>query len=324
VRVATYNLYLGADVSLLFGVDDAVQLAEQVDVVRRQLETTRFPERAAAVASLLARERPQLVGLQEVSRWSMTPIGPDGSLGEKQVVVDFLPALLGALEEVGCPFDAHVVNENFAGAMPVSDREWMSLVGANVTLVRRDAGVEVLTGETGEFAASLEVVTGIDGVSFPIVRSWGSVDTRVDGVPLRFANTHTEAYDARVRDTQRDELLAHCEAAGSPVVLVGDFNAGPDAVGVPPPWTDAWSASDGPGPTVGQAADLTNRDSTLRERIDYVFVRDVRVLACRRIGHLRADRTVPHRLWPSDHAGVVADLEIAPGLSPEDVAAAPS
>jgi hypothetical protein len=262
------------------------------------------------VAALLARERPHLVGLQEVSRWAVAPIEPDGSLGQERVLVDFLPALLQALDDAQCPFDAHVVNENFAGAMPVSDSEWMSLVGANVTLVRRDAGVEVLGGATGDFAVGHEVVTGIDGMRFPILRSWGSLDVRVDGVAMRFANTHTEAYDARVRDAQRDEMLAHCDEAGTPVVLVGDFNAKPGVVGVDAPWLDAWSGREAPGATNGQAADLTNQESTLSERIDYVFVRDARVLTCRRIGHEPADRSTPHDLWPSDHAGVVADLDV--------------
>lgn len=314
LRVATYNLYVGADLSLLFGVSDMAGLAEQVQVVRRQLEATRFPERAIALAALLARERPHLVGLQEVSRWSVAPIAADGSLGDERVLVDFLPVLLDALDEAGCPFDPHVVNENFAGAMPVSDGEWMSLVGANVTLVRRDAGVAVLDADTGEFAAGHEVVTGIDGVTFPIVRSWGSIDVRIGGASLRFANTHTEAYDAAVRDAQRDELIARGAAVATPVVLVGDFNASPDEVGVPAPWLDAWSQSDGQGGgtgvTVGQAADLANQESSLRERIDYVFVRGARVTACRRIGHQAADRSEPHGLWPSDHAGVVADLDV--------------
>jgi hypothetical protein len=310
VRVATYNLYLGADLALLFGVADLAELAEQVQVVRRQLDATRFPERAAAVATLLARERPHLVGLQEVSRWTVSPIRPDGSPGRERVVVDFLPALLRALDVAGCPFDVHVLNENFAGAMPVSETEWMSLVGANVTLVRRDSGVEVVGSATGSFAAGHEVVTDIEGVRFPIVRSWGSLDVRVDGAAMRFANTHTEAYDARVRDAQRDELLAHCAEAGTPVALVGDFNATPDVVGVEAPWRDAWSQGQGPGATNGQAADLANQESTLSERIDYVFVRDARVVACRRIGHELVDRSTPHGLWPSDHAGVVADLDV--------------
>ena len=124
------------------------------------------------------------------------------------------------------------------------------------------------------------------------------------------SNTHTEAYDAAVRDAQRDEVLAWCDEAATPVVLVGDFNATPDVVGVPAPWRDAWSHGHGPGATNGQEADLANHESTLSERIDYVFVRDADVVACRRIGHEPVDRSTPHGLWPSDHAGVVADLDV--------------
>jgi hypothetical protein len=64
LRVATYNLYLGADLSRLFTVADPVQLAEELRVVRAQLDATRTEERMRAVASVLARERPHLVGLQ--------------------------------------------------------------------------------------------------------------------------------------------------------------------------------------------------------------------------------------------------------------------
>jgi endonuclease/exonuclease/phosphatase family metal-dependent hydrolase len=313
VRVATYNLYLGADLALLFGVRDLDELAAQVRVVLDQLAATRFEERARAVAALLARERPDLVGLQEVSRWTTSPLRDDGSLGAETVVVDFLPTLSAALEDAGCGYDVHAVNQNFAGAMPVSASTWMGLTGANVTLVRRDGPVRVLAESVAPYAASHEVVTGLDGLRFPIVRSWGAVDVEVDGRPLRFVNTHTEAYDAGVRDAQRDELLARSADVRSPVVVVGDLNAEPDVVGVPAPWVDAWataSEGEGDGATCGQAGDLANPASTLHERIDYVWVRGAEVRGCHRVGHRPQDRSAPHGLWPSDHAGVVADLRL--------------
>jgi endonuclease/exonuclease/phosphatase family metal-dependent hydrolase len=305
VRVATYNLYLGADLSLLFGVSDLAGLAEQVAVVRAQLDATRFAERAAAVAALLARERPDLVGLQEVSRWVCT--GPDGG---EQVLADFLPTLLDALAAVGCAYDAHARSAAFGGSVPVSGTEQVTLAGANVTLVRRGGPVRVLGEATGPFQAGHRVVTGIDGVTFPIRRGWGRVDVRVDGRPLRFVNTHTEAWDGPVRDAQRDEVLAATAGVDVPVVLVGDLNAGPEAVGMPGGWTDAWTRGTGDGFTNGQGADLANETSTLHERIDYVWVRDAEVLSAWVVGDRPEDRTSPHRLWPSDHAGVVADLDL--------------
>ena len=311
LRVATYNLYLGADLAQLFGVTDLERLAGRVGVVRGQLEATRFEERARAVATLLARERPDLVGLQEVSRWVVAPIGADGAVGEERVLVDFLPTLLDALGQAGCPYDAHVVCASFSGAMPVSEAEWMSLTGANVTLLRRGAPARVVGQDTAPYRDSYEVVTGLNGVSFPVVRSWGRLDVEVDGHPVRFVNTHTEAYDGRTRDAQRDELLSRVGGAGSPVVVVGDLNAGPGDVGIPDPWVDAWSRGEGDGFTHGQDPELANPTSRLSERIDYVWVRDVTVLGCRVVGDRPEDRTDPAHLWPSDHACVVADLELA-------------
>ena len=308
LRVATWNLYLGADLALLFDAHDLDELAARVRVVRQQLEATRFDERARAVAAVLARERPHLVGLQEVARWTSSPLAPDGSLGDERVLVDFLPTLLAALDEAGCRYAAHAGNENFSGAMPVSPTEWMGVTGANVTLVRDD--VEVVGEVTAPFASRHVVVTALEGVSFPVVRSWGSVEVRVGGTALRLVNTHTEAYDARVRDAQRAEVLAAHTEDVVPVVLVGDLNATPDQVGVPAPWVDAWHRGDGPGATCGQAAELANPVSALSERIDYVWVRDAGVLGCRVVGDAPGDRTTPHGLWPSDHAAVVADLQL--------------
>ena len=304
IRVATYNLYLGADLSMLFEVSDADGLAAAITRVRSQLDATRFEERAAAVAAVLAREQPDLVGLQEVSRWT------SGPSGFERVDVDFLPTLLAAAEAVGTGYDAHVVNENFTGAMPVSADEWVGLVGANVTLVRRDGPVEVVGEATETYVTGFDVVTGIDGVTFPIARSWGRVDVRVDGATLRFVNTHTEAYDGPARDAQRDECLRANADVEGPVVVVGDFNTTPDLVGMPAPWVDAWTAGEGDGFTFGQDGDLANDESGMHERIDYVFVRDADVRRTWTIGDRQDDRSTPHRLWPSDHAGVVADLHL--------------
>ena len=314
LRVATYNLCGGADLALLFDVSALDELAAQVVTVRDQLAATRFEERAHAVAVLLAREQPDLVGLQEVARWTLTPVGPDGGPGETQVLADHLSILRDALSEAGCAYDAHAVDENFSGALPMPGGEWFGVVGRNVTLVRRDGPIEVRSESTSSFHARHLVVTGIEGLSFPIVRGRGVVDTLVDGEPVRFVNTHTEAWDDGVRDAQRDEVLTACAGTRTPVVLVGDLNATPDVVGVPAPWVDAWVGAWSPGAgngfSCGQSADLSNVDSDLTARIDYVWVRDATVTSCRLVGDRQEDRSTPRGLWPSDHACVVADLEL--------------
>lgn len=316
LTVATYNLYLGADLALLFDVTSADGLATQVALVRDQLTRTDFPQRAAAIARILAREQVDVVGLQEVSRWATAPVSPEGTLGPEELLADFLPALLAALAAAGTPYDVHAVNRSFAGGLPVDGR-WMSVDGANATLVRQGGRFTVTAERTGEFAARHAVRTGLDGVTFPIVRSWGVVEGSVAGGRVVVANTHTEAYDAATRDAQRDELVALLGGrAGQtgqdcPVVVLGDFNATPGQVGMPATYADAWTAAGhhrAGGHTCGQAADLANESSLLGERIDYVFVRDLTVLDCQVVGASAQDRTTPGRLWPSDHAGVVARL----------------
>ena len=127
-------------------------------------------------------------------------------------------------------------------------------------------------------------------------------------------NTHTEAYDELTRNAQRDELVAVVGEPGFPVVVAGDFNAVPERIGMPTPYVDAWVVGhgEGLGMTSGQSAELGNDDSALGVRIDYLWVRDASVEACWVVGDRLEDRTTHRetgaRLWPSDHACVIADV----------------
>ena len=284
MRVVSYNLYLGVDLSLMFGVP-AEGMDAAVTTLLAQLEVTDFPTRARAIAKLLLDTDADLVGLQEVTTWTRG--------GE--VICDFLPELTAAL---GSSYTVHAVNPNFAGS-----GAGLTIQGSNVTLVRD--GVPVHGEGTGDFDAGLVVPTPMGEAR--IARSFGWVDAEVGGREVRFVNTHTEAYDEQVRNSQRDELLAAIGDPGRPVVLVGDFNAEPEYVGMPEHWVDAWVAAGGAeGYTCGQGPDLRNEVSTLTQRIDYVWARGLEVSDCWLIGADRADRV--NGLWPSDHAGVVADL----------------
>lgn len=309
IRVATYNLYLGADLTVVFHASDEDDLAERARVVLDQVVATDFAGRAEVVARLLVEERVDLVGLQEVARWSRDTGG-----GEPVVWLDFLDELLGAMARHGAAYDVHACTENFRGGARVAGSTAMSVLGHNVVLVRRGSGVEVVGERTGDFSRTLDIVTPMPGLVLNVARSWGWVDAEVDGRPFRFVNTHLEAWDAEVRAAQREELLATIGDPGVPVVVVGDFNAEPSTVGMPREYVDAWAvAGEGDGLTCGQAADLTGAGS-LGQRIDYVFVRGARVERGWVVGHREQDRTASG-LWPSDHAGVVAELRIPADLS---------
>ena len=80
-------------------------------------------------------------------------------------------------------------------------------------------------------------------------------------------------------------------------------------------FTDVWELRPGnlPGDTCCQPEDLTNRLSTLDERIDMIFSLDVpaKVKEVRVIGDNASDKTPPPgvSLWPSDHAGLMGELQ---------------
>jgi endonuclease/exonuclease/phosphatase family metal-dependent hydrolase len=306
VRVATYNLYLGADLSLVLGHRPADERGRNLVEVERQLSATAFPPRAAAVARLLARERPDLVGLQEMCTWSSDGV----------VLSDYTGELLTALTEVGAPYETVARQTTFTGTGATeADGRRLQLEGSNVILRRRDSEVRVQTAGSGLFGSSLTLP--MESGEVRIARGWCDVLCTLDGLPgseFRFVDTHTEAYEPDSRNRQRDELLDLLIGTTTPLVVVGDFNARPGEIGMPPSFDDAWTAagnaSEAPdAATCCQAADLAGDASRLDERIDYVWVCGLRSLACRRIGADLDDRTEDGR-WPSDHAGVVADLTL--------------
>jgi endonuclease/exonuclease/phosphatase family metal-dependent hydrolase len=303
LRVGTYNLYLGADLLLLMGDLSEDELAANRAEVRRQLGVTAFPGRVEAIARLVVAERLDVVGLQEVCEWRV-----DGAL-----LWDFAALLTGALESLGEPYDVVVGDATFSGSGTLSvdgSSVRLDLAGSNVVLLRRSGGIEVVSTASGRFRHAL-ALTALGEEGLEIARGWCSARLRLPGGgELTFVTTHTEAHDPASRDVQRDELVAVLPADGSPTVLVGDFNAPPDSVGMPAGLVDAWVASGHPsdapeGATSGQAPDLRNPESELAQRIDYVWVRGAQVLSCHRFGAEPEDRS-EGGLWPSDHAGVAA------------------
>ncbi len=149
-----------------------------------------------------------------------------------------------------------------------------------------------------------------------------------------------------VQAAQAVELATVLQADDHVQVLVGDFNSSaedgpfvdclvPDGSGgfvpefCPTPYyvisnsayIDVWTQRRGPwmdGDTCCQDTLLDNPVSDLQERIDLVWVRQapdhyggpvVRGVRADVIGEEEADRT-PGGLWPSDHAGVSADMTL--------------
>ena len=314
LTVATYNLYLGADLTPLFGATSQEDLVRRAGEVYAHVVKTDFPSRAQAIAALLAGRRPDLVGLQEVALWETGPIG-----GPLTPSYDFLRLLLDALAARGLAYRPVAVNANFSGELPIGPTTMASFTDRDVILVRAGARLAARHPQSHRFVGELVIPTAIPGLSFAVPRGWSAVDVTAGRRSFRFANTHLEAFSASVRAQQAAELAGALLGSRLPVVLTGDLNSTPDDSGgasgtfTRAGFGDAWAVAEGPdgGFTSGQAPDLDNVPSQIDHRIDYVLYQPVgiRAVAAEVIGEELGDRT-PAGLWPSDHAGVVAVLRL--------------
>jgi hypothetical protein len=149
----TLNVYVGANVDRVLAIQDLAQLPRLVADVFRELLTTNFPERAAAIADEIAGTRAQLIGLQEVSLIRLQPpraITEDGGVSAASVVFDYLAILLSALVARGLDYRVAGVVQHIDIAVPMLAAGTPSdpfaytdirLTDFDVILARGDVGV---------------------------------------------------------------------------------------------------------------------------------------------------------------------------------------
>ena len=315
LKVATYNIYQGADLTPLVTAPTQQELVRRAGIAYAQVVATDFPARARAISRLLRKDRPNVVGLQEVALWKKGPLG-----GQLQVTYDFLDILLRELRRAGLHYRAAAIDTTFSGAVPISATEQASFTDRDAILVQD--GLRVTNAQSHLYTAKL-VVDSPAGITFTIPRGWSAVDVGLayQRTRVRVATTHLEPQAPAIRNAQGQELYAALAQSPLPVVAIGDFNSPPtDATGPYGTFTnggyaDAWQTVHGPGDgfTATQDPDLRNLPSKLDRRIDYVFYQrtPLSAVSAHLIGNQVRDRT-PNGLWPSDHAGLVAALRLKP------------
>ena len=123
LTVATYNLYLGADLTPLFSASSPQELVQRAGQIYTNVIRTDFPSRAEAIAKL-----------QEVSRWETGPIG-----GPLSPSYDFLELLLAALARHGLTYRPVATNVNFTSdPTPISTTTAARLTDRDVIIARTD------------------------------------------------------------------------------------------------------------------------------------------------------------------------------------------
>jgi glycerophosphoryl diester phosphodiesterase len=180
----------------------------------------------------------------------------------------------------------------------LADRLGMEVVyGANLDLdppapdrPRRQYGTAILSAHPIAWSHNTHLPRPENGEQRGLLEA--GID--VDGVRLRVANTHLQHTSAVERRAQTERIIELLRPAKTPIVLLGDLNARPDAPELTPLWrrfVDAW-------PRGGEGDGFSYPSSGPTARIDYVLTTpDVDV---------ESARTFPSPA--SDHLQVAADL----------------
>jgi len=348
IEVMTQNQYLGADIAPLIAAIGTEGFNDAVVTALRQIAANRSQERFTALAALISKRQPHLVGLQEVWEFRCIPAVPE--LGgypcnDPSIADAFNDHLAGTLAALGPRYrDAGYV-QNFAissfdvypgipffvngvpGFLQVQDRD--------VILARSDVAttnVPLPCARPSEDGCNFDVDLPL-GPLGSVERGFLAVDVTIGGMDYRFFNTHLEVQGnalipGEVQAAQAFQLIGTALGTTPPdrrLIIVGDTNSSPNdpPSSLPTPYMlfaaagfyDVWDLRPGAasGLSCCQLEDLSNKVSVLDQRIDYIYTREMplKVKDVRLLGEVAADKTRPpgRGLWPSDHASVAGRLQ---------------
>ena len=323
----TRNAYLGVDLSNLLQAGSSLEFYALVGQFLNDFDPIVYEARADAIAAEIESQEVDIVGLQEAGQLrTKRPAETD----DEATAFDFLTRIVSALKDRDLSY--YVAADTVTTDIELSGE--LSDGGVTLDLADRDAllvreGVEVTETIADTFDETITVKVPANSGDVTLRRGYCTADIRVGGVDLTVGTTHLESTAMEPRRRQVEELLAILPS-DRPVILCGDFNSGSGAETetyelLTETFNDPYAAlrPDANGSTCCQAADLQNDDSQLDRRIDGTLYRgDLHPTAIGRVGHRPDDRITVQsdgetaRLWPSDHAGVVATFDVSGQTDP--------
>lgn len=338
VTVMTRNVYVGTTTEGIMMAEDPAEIPLLATEAFQLLQSTNFPERAYALAKEIKMTKPLLIGLQEVSKIRIQTPGDFFSSpfpNAEDILYDYLDILMQALSDYRLKYKVAGIVKNFDVEVPmvigVDENENplfgdIRLTDYDVVLVRK--GVKIENVVTRNYQYSLPV----EDLGLEILRGFVAVDAKLGKKKVRFVNTHLEALTgdpdldlliSQIQLAQAMELIGFLASEEKPTIIAGDFNS-PAPFGdvyqyiLSEGFHDIWNANrircNQDGFTFGHDADLRNEFADFYERIDFIFSRipgqnDAPRTRAIVVGDEYRNRT-PSGLWPSDHGGVVAKLNI--------------
>jgi endonuclease/exonuclease/phosphatase family metal-dependent hydrolase len=323
VTVMQQNLDEGTDFLPLVAVMRAADISTAVSATFAQVQASDIPERMKLLADEIAADPPDLVGLQEATKWTVNGV----------TRYDMLGSLLTDLAADGQHYGVVVKSlENLPLSLPDAAGNVISYQDYNVILARTDlppGALRLTNPQEGQYAAHLSLALPGLPQPVPLTRSWASVDVERWGERFRFVTTHLDPLSPAVNEAQAAELCAGPANTSLRVILAADLNATPDSATysafLEAGLLDAWTQSHpgDAGYTWGPTAETTR---IFNQRIDYVFASGgIQGDSASLVGSDPTLETGTGR-YPSDHLGLLAtfDLRATAASVPQGIADPPT
>lgn len=325
LRVMTYNVNEGTDYVELQNARSSTEFLIAVGQTITQVRATDPPGRMQALAKQIIAASPTLVSLQELDQWYTGPFNTStGKCGDVTLEFDMLSDLMAALESQGAHYQAHVSQNWFVPPVPglILPNTYLCVqVIDSIAILARtdiDSKLQVSNEQHQVFENILYFPTPVATV--PFARGWISLDATFNGRTFRFIGTHLESVDPTIRQLQGGELRQGPANTSLPVIIAMDSNS--PAFPLPQGSTyidfmnagyhDVWSdlMPQDPGLTCCQAQFDNNVESQLYQRIDLLLTMgNIEGQRISLFGVTQSSKT-PSGLWPSDHAGVAAQVVV--------------
>jgi endonuclease/exonuclease/phosphatase family metal-dependent hydrolase len=329
VTIMTQNMSAGTDLTYaIYGLLGYIDIPTGVEMTYQEVQASDISQRAAMLAAAVAKKKPDLLALQEVTLWRTGPTATTATA----VFADQLQSLLDSLAANQVPYDIVAVNNVGDLALPKLSGGVLRMTDRNALLVRADLRPPDFN-LSDIHAALFDSAYSLGGLQVP--SGWISAMVHSGNRHFRLFTTHLQSpvagdpTAAAIQLAQAQQLLHEARNSTVPVVIAGDFNSdailgesgpGPDNTGTAAMiqaagYTDVWKMA---GSGAGQTWPYYLEDqfppppfvahSLPFERIDLIFSQGLTVLSAERIV-----APGPNILkWPyyaSDHAGVLAAVQ---------------
>jgi endonuclease/exonuclease/phosphatase family metal-dependent hydrolase len=312
----TRNLYLGTNLDSIVKAKSFGDALSAVAAGWTQVQANDFPTRARAIAGEIATVRPDFVGFQEAVLYrTQTP--PDlTTTPATNVALDYIRELRTALATRHVRYRFVAVGSWTDAELPAGNPATMDirLTVRDALLVRTDPKLRIRRVRAVQYPTT----TSLFGGFVTAKRGYVYADAIKNGRTFRVITTHLESFSDGSQVLQGAELATTAGSTKLPTVLLGDLNSRADGTGTPTysnllkaGFRDAWPEAhpNDVGLTCCHGDDLRELGGPFYSRIDYVLLKNgFRAVAAGIVGEDPRDRV--NGLWPSDHAGVWARLQL--------------